>query len=129
MIKIGTDICSVRRIADAYERHGERFLRRILTDHEIKYVLSAPLHTIPRIAGRFAAKEATSKVLGTGWYGLDWKDVEIVHQPSGEPMVRLHGRAIAIAARRGLSTWEVSVSHEREFAVAMVLGYGKESEN
>jgi holo-[acyl-carrier protein] synthase len=124
MIKIGTDICSLQRIANAYERFGKRFLERILTEAEIKYVLSQPPHTVARIAGRFAAKEAASKTLGTGWNGVGWKEIEIVRQASGEPTVRLHGRAIEIAQRRGLEHWEVSVSHEREFATASVLAYG-----
>jgi len=126
IIKIGTDICSIKRIADAYERFGQKFLERILTEQEIAYVLSAPPHTVTRLAGRFAAKEAASKTLGTGWHGLGWKEVEIVRLPSGEPTLRLHGRAIEIAKRRGLSRWEVSMSHEREFAMSTVLGYGDE---
>lgn len=125
IIKIGTDICSIKRIADAYERFGQKFLERILTEQEIAYVLSSPAHTVTRVAGRFAAKEAASKTLGTGWHGLAWKEVEIVRLPSGEPTLRLHGRAIEIAKRRGLSRWEVSMSHEREFATSTVLGYGE----
>ena len=126
VIKIGTDICSVDRIARAYDRFGERFLRRILTDRETKYVLSQPLHTVRRIAGRFAAKEAASKTLGTGWYGVGWKEIEIVRFGSGEPTIQLHGRAIEIAKRRGLAKWEVSMSHENAFATATVLAYGSD---
>jgi holo-[acyl-carrier protein] synthase len=127
LIKIGTDICSVKRIAAAYERHGERFLERILTEQERLYVLSQPPHTVARLAGRFAAKEAASKALGTGWHGVGWKEIEVVRQSSGEPKLVLHGRASAIAMRRGLKHWEVSVSHEREFATASVLAYSEES--
>ncbi len=127
-IKIGTDICSTSRVAQAYAKFGERLLRRILTEHEMRYVLSAPKHTVSRLSGRFAAKEAAAKALGTGWYGLDWKEVEIVHKPSGEPTVKLHGRAVQIAARRKLTDWEVSISHEREYACATVLAHtGSES--
>jgi holo-[acyl-carrier protein] synthase len=123
VIKIGTDICSLKRIGDAYARFGEKFLAKILTDNEIRYVVSEPPHTVTRLAGRFAAKEAASKALGTGWHGVGWKEVEIVRMPSGEPTIRLHGRAQAIAERRGLAEWQVSISHEREFAVAMVLAH------
>lgn len=123
MIKIGTDICSVNRIASAYERWGRRFLERILTDREIEYVLKEPAHTATRIAGRFAAKEATSKALGTGWNGVSWKEVEIGRRPSGEPNIKLTGRAATIAQRRGVDTFEVSLSHEKEYAVAFVLAY------
>lgn len=111
------------RVASVYEKFGERMLRRILTENEIKYVLSAPKHTVQRLAGRFAAKEAASKALGTGWYGLDWKEVEIVHKRSGEPTIKLHGRAIALAAQRNLNHWEVTISHEKEYACATVLGH------
>jgi holo-[acyl-carrier protein] synthase len=123
LIKIGTDICSLKRIESAYERFGVRFLERILTDDEKQYVLSDAPHTVTRLAGRFAAKEAVSKTLGTGWYGVTWKEVEIVREPSGEPTIRLHDRAQAIAERRGLKNWSLSISHEREYAVAMVVAY------
>lgn len=127
MIKIGTDICSTKRVSAAYERFGKRFLERILTDSEIAYVLSQPPHTIARLAGRFAAKEAASKALGTGWRGIGWKEIEIVRQPSGAPGLRLYGRAAALAQASGLHCWEVSVSHEHEFATASVLAYSTES--
>ena len=123
MFKIGTDIASVKRIAAAYERFGERFLDRILTDRERDYVLSQPPHTISRLAGRFAAKEAASKALGTGWHGVGWKEIEILRLPSGEPSLTLHGRAARIASNKGLDHWEVTVSHEREYAVSTVLAY------
>jgi holo-[acyl-carrier protein] synthase len=122
-LKIGTDICSVERITAVHERFGERFLRRILTDREIAYVQGDPVHMATRLAGRFAAKEAVAKALGTGWYGLDWKEVEIIHYPSGEPGVLLHGRAQALAAKRELKKFEVSISHERLFAVAFVVAH------
>lgn len=125
MIKIGTDICSLKRIAAAYERFGERFLNRILTDAEKTYVLSNRFHTISRMAGRFAAKEAASKALGTGWYGIGWKEIEVSRLPSGEPRLNLHGRAARRAEKIGLNRWELSISHEREFAVATVIAYSE----
>lgn len=124
-IKIGTDICSTSRVAAAYEKFGDRLLRRILTDDEISYVLSAPKHTVSRLAGRFAAKEAAAKTLGTGWSGLDWKEVEVIHKPSGEPGLKLHGRAINLAERRQLKHWEVTISHEKEYACATVLAHSE----
>jgi holo-[acyl-carrier protein] synthase len=124
VIKIGTDICSIPRISAAYERFGERFLDRILTAQEKRYVMSQARQSMSRLAGRFAAKEAASKALGTGWHGLYWKEVEVVRLPSGEPTLRLHGRAVEIAKRRGLERFEVSISHEREFATATVVAHG-----
>jgi holo-[acyl-carrier protein] synthase len=124
VIKVGTDICSLGRISSAYDRHGERFLRRILTAEEIAYVKSDRVHLVGRLAGRFAAKEAAAKALGTGWRGIDWKEVAILHRSTGEPCIVLSGRAAEIARAKQLTCWEVSVSHEREFAVATVLAYG-----
>lgn len=126
MIKIGTDICSIQRVSQAYARFGVRFLRRVLTEREIDYVLSQPAHVPGRLAGRFAAKEAAAKALGTGWRGIDWKEFEIMNAPSGQPRLTLSGRAAVVAARQGLTAWEVSVSHEREFAIACVLAYGSD---
>ena len=128
MIKIGTDITSVKRISSAYKRFGQRFLERILTEQEMRYVLSQAPHTVSRVAGRFAAKEAASKMLGTGWHGIGWKEIEISRLPSGEPQLKLHGRAAAIAQSKRLDRFEVSISHEREFAISTVLAYGPADE-
>ncbi len=126
MIKVGTDICSVRRISEAYGRFGDRFLKRIFTSTEIEYVLSQPRHTLGRIAGRFAAKEAACKALGTGWHGVGWKEIEIIRQRSGAPALLLHGRARNRAATLGLTEWEVSLSHEHDYATACVIAYGSQ---
>jgi holo-[acyl-carrier protein] synthase len=123
MLKIGTDICSIQRIKLAYERYGERFLASILTDNERKYVSEKPKQLYERLAVRFAGKEAVSKALGVGWRGINWKDVEIANKPSGAPYVILHGRAKTLAEKLDLSCFEISLSHEREFAIASVLAY------
>ena len=123
MIKIGTDICSIQRLSSAYSRFGNRLLARILTEQEIAYVLSHPAHTVARLAGRFAAKEAASKALGTGWRGISWKEVEILKEASGAPALKLHGRAARLADRLNLTHWEVSLSHDRDYATACVLAY------
>lgn len=123
MIKIGTDICSVDRVTLVYERFGERFLDRILTDSEKRYVLKHPKHTAGRLAARFAVKRAASKALGTGWSGISFKEIEVVKQKSGEPALTLHGRAKTIAEKNGLTNWQVSLSHEKEFATAVVLAH------
>jgi len=130
VIKVGTDICSVKRIAEAYKRFGRRLLERVLTPTEIEYVASHPGHLPGRLAVRFAAKEAASKALGTGWRGIGWKEIEIVKARSGAPSLRLHGRAASLAERQGLTHWEVSLSHERDYATAFVLAHddGRRSE-
>jgi holo-[acyl-carrier protein] synthase len=123
MLRIGTDICSIKRIGKAYEKYGERFLNRILTDNEHQYVLRRRKQLLESLAGRFAAKEAVAKVLGVGWHGIHWKEVEIQNQPSGAPIVILHGRAEELARKLNLNHFEISLSHEREFAIASVIAY------
>ena len=125
IIKIGTDICSIERVRKTYEKFGTRFVERILTPSERSYVLSKPAQTAARFAARFAAKEAASKVLGTGWNGVGWQEIEVIKHASGAPALQLHGRAAERAKRLGLTTFEVSLSHEREFATAFVVGYGQ----
>lgn len=123
-IKIGTDICQIDRVKAAYKRYGKRFLKRVLTDNEIKYVTSNKRQLINRLAGRFAAKEATTKVLETGLKGVYFQEIEILRQPSGAPRLILHKRAIKKAKEKNLSNFEVSISHERDFAIAIVVGIG-----
>jgi holo-[acyl-carrier protein] synthase len=125
IIKVGTDICSVQRIADSYARFGKRFVQRILTDSEERYVFGRGRNMAQRFAARFAAKEAIAKALGTGWNGIGWKEVEVTRQPSGEPGIVLHGRAALRASTLGLTNFEVSLSHEREYATAIVVAYGQ----
>ena len=123
-IKIGTDICQINRIKSAYKRFGKRFLNRILTNNEIKYVISNKNNLLNRLAGRFAAKEATSKVLGTGLKGVYFKEIEVLRKPSGAPELILHKRAKQKAKEKKLANFEVSISHERDFAIAIVIGIG-----
>lgn len=123
MLKIGTDICSVKRVASVYEKYGERFLDRILTAGERQYVLSSSANRNEILAGRFAAKEAVAKALGAGWHGIAFKEIEIARHPSGAPYIVLHGRAEHLAKKLKLTQFEISLSHEREFATASVIAY------
>ncbi|HET7678153.1 MAG TPA: holo-ACP synthase [Candidatus Limnocylindrales bacterium] len=116
--ELGIDIIKVERIRAALERHGRRFSRRVLTEHEQAYVRDRP----ETFAGRWAAKEAVSKVLGLGVRGVGWRDIEIVRLPTGQPAVRLSGRALRRADQLGLGRVAVSISHEREYAVAIAFG-------
>ncbi|MBA4076539.1 MAG: holo-[acyl-carrier-protein] synthase [Cyanobacteria bacterium PR.023] len=122
--KIGSDICSIKRIDEVYKRFGSRFLDRILTAGEKAYVLSRPKDFLARVAARFAAKEATSKALGTGFIGVGWKEIEVVRLASGAPTIELHGKAKERAASIGLTSFELTMSHEKEYAIAFVLAYG-----
>ena len=123
-VKIGTDICQIDRVKSVYKRYGKRFLERILTENELKYVTSNKKNLIGRLAGRFAAKEATSKVLGTGLKGVYFKEIEIIRESSGAPKITLHKRAKSKASKLNLSNFEVSISHEKGFAIAIVIGVG-----
>lgn len=120
-VKIGTDICQINRVKNAYKHYGKRFLKRVLTEKELKYVTSNKKNIIPRLAGRFAAKEAASKVLETGLKGVYFKEIEILRDKSGAPKVFLHKRAKKIAQAKKLTNFEVSISHEKDFALAMVV--------
>ena len=116
--ELGIDIIKIERIAAALKRFGDRFPRRVLTDAEARYVRNRPQN----FAGRWAAKEAVSKVLGLGVRGVGWRDIEIARLPTGQPSVRLHGRAKARAEQLGMGRIAVSISHEGEYAVAIAFG-------
>jgi holo-[acyl-carrier protein] synthase len=116
--ELGIDIIHIDRIRKALARHGDRFPRRILTDAENAYVRNRP----ENLAGRWAAKEAVSKVLGLGVRGVGWREIEVVRLPTGQPTIRLHDRAKARAEQLGMGRVAVSISHEREYAVAIAYG-------
>ena len=116
--ELGIDIIRVDRIVKALEKHGRRFPLRILTPAEDAYVRDRP----ENLAGRWAAKEAVSKVLGLGVRGVGWREIEIVRLPTGQPTVRLHDRALRRAQQLGMERIAVSISHEHEYAVAIAFG-------
>lgn len=116
--ELGIDIIKVDRIRASLERFGARFTNRVLTPAEQRYVRDRP----ETMAGRWAAKEAVSKVLGLGVRGIGWRDIEIERLPTGQPAVRLHGRAAARAAQLGMGRIAVTISHEADYAVAMAVG-------
>lgn len=125
MIAHGVDLVHCPRVARLYEEHGERFLRRIYTERERQYCLEA-VDPAPRLAARFAAKEAVMKVLGTGWRGgVEWTDIETVPDPLGKPLVMLHGVSARLAATLGIARVVVSLSHCGEYALASALGLGE----
>ena len=116
--ELGLDIVRVDRIREALQRFGDRFVGRVLTPAEAGYVRGRP----ETFAGRWAAKEAVSKVLGLGVRGIGWRDIEIERLPTGQPVVRLHGRAAARADQLGVERVAVSITHEREYALAIAFG-------
>jgi holo-[acyl-carrier protein] synthase len=116
----GIDLIEIERIQNALDRYGERFLKRIYTPAEIGIAGSSA----PELAARFAAKEAASKALGTGIGPVSWREIETINKPSGKPILRLSGRAKAIAQAQGFDTWSVSLTHSRDMAAAVVVCIG-----
>src|SRR5439155_16375508 len=117
----GIDISEVPRIAQAIVRFGQRFVRRVFTDGEIRYC-DSKANRIERYAARFAAKEAAMKALGTGWsHGVRWRDIEVFRQPGSRPTIRFHGRAAEVATRLGTQNVSLSLTHTTEQAIASVI--------
>lgn len=122
VIGIGTDIIECDRIGQMLQKHGDTFLQRVFTPEEISY---CSRHQIPdqHYAGRWAAKEAVLKVLGTGWAkGIQWTDVEVVRDAAGAPSILLHNRAAEIAEERHIRCVLISISHCKAFATAFAVG-------
>ena len=114
----GIDIIEIERIKKAITRWGERFLRRIYTDPELRLSGRKP----QSLAARFACKEAVMKLLGTGKKGINWLEIETLSHPSGKPLVNLYGRAQSEANKLGVKEIAVSLSHSKEYAIASVVG-------
>jgi len=118
----GVDLVEVDRIRAALERHGDRFANRIFTEGEQSQAGNGPLR-VQFFAGRFAAKEAVMKALGTGWErGVSWTDIDVRRLPSGKPEIVLRGKCKEIADGLGIGRWEVSITHTGGHAAASVLG-------
>lgn len=114
---IGVDIIEIGRIRQSIERWGERFLCRVYTDAELGLYKKTE-----SLAVRFAGKEAAVKALGTGMRGIGWRDIEILYEPSGKPLVNLYRQAREQANDLGLKGLAISLSHSRDYAIAFVVG-------
>lgn len=117
-VAVGIDVIEIARIQRALDDFGERFLRRVFTERERERYR----HRISELAARFAAKEATSKVLGTGIRGIRWREMEVLPNRRGKPVLVLHGRAAERAAMLSLADFSVSLTHSRTDAMAFVVG-------
>jgi len=115
---VGIDIVELERVAAALERHGQRFIDRIYTPIEAAICRGRPRE----FAARFAAKEAVMKALGTGARGVAWREIEVLLNHRGKPLVYLHGRAQERAKEIELDGLDLSMSHSRRYAVAFVVG-------
>src|SRR5258708_6154504 len=116
-IAVGIDIIEVERVRKVHEHHGERFLKRVFTEMEVRQCRGKA----NRLAGRFAAKEAISKALGTGLHGVAWREMEVVQLRSGRPTVTLHGNAKRRAQFLGISAFDVSIADLKDFSIAIAV--------
>lgn len=116
-VAIGVDIIEVERVQRVFEHHGERFLQRVYTPLEVQQCRGKAA----RLAGRFAAKEAISKALGTGLHGVAWREMEVVQLRSGRPSVRLHGNAKRRAQELGLTAFDVSIADLVHMSIAIAV--------
>ena len=121
---VGVDVIEIERVEAALARFGERFLRRVYTAEEAAFCRGR----VHELAARFAAKEAVMKALGTGARGVAWREIEVLPNHRGKPLVYLYGRARARAEGIGLAGLDVSMSHSREYAVAFVVGQSRDLE-
>jgi holo-[acyl-carrier protein] synthase len=123
ILRTGVDMIEIERVAASIERHGDRFLSRVYTEYE----LSVCDGRAQSLAARFAAKEAVAKALGTGIWreGIGWTDIEVGRDlDTRAPILNLHGAALSQAEKLGLTTWSISLSHDRERAIAFVVAMG-----
>lgn len=121
IIGIGIDIVDISRIKEAEKRWGHRFLERVFTEGEIKYAM-IHMSPYPRLAARFAVKEAMSKAVGKGMtHGITWKDTEVISKDSGRPQILLHGKLREISKSMGVTAIHVSISHDGNHAIAQVV--------
>ena len=121
MHHIGIDIIEIARIEAAIASLGDAFLKRIYTESELELCRRKP----SSLAARFAGKEAVIKALGQQGEGISWKDIEILADASGKPVVHLHGKAQSQANNLKLDEFAISLSHSREYAAALVIGEPK----
>lgn len=118
MKAIGVDIVETDRLAQTVARFGNRFLERVYTPEELAYCNGR----ISSLAARWAAKEAVAKALGTGIGQIHWREIEVINGHNCQPALRLHGAAAVLAGQQGLTTFAISLSHARDYAVAFVVG-------
>ncbi|MBO7707771.1 MAG: holo-ACP synthase [Thermoguttaceae bacterium] len=126
VVGIGTDITEIERVERMMKKHGDFFLRRVFTPGEARYCDSGR-KSGERYAARWAAKEAVMKALGTGWSeGVDWTEIEVLHDPSGRPSLSLTGGARRRSDELGIAEWQISISHCQLYAIAFVTALAEE---
>jgi holo-[acyl-carrier protein] synthase len=128
IITHGIDLVDFPRIEQMIERHGDRFVDRVFTAAEQAYA-RANRNTIEKYAGRFAAKEAVLKLIGTGWRGrIAWTDIEVTNNSAGRPQVTLSGEVKEIAERLRIQQISISITHTANFAIASAVALAQSDE-
>ena len=120
-IRVGIDLVSVEAVAESIREHGDRYLQRVYTEAELRDCQGAQGVAAERLAARFAAKEAALKVLRPSDEAIPWREIEVVRDPAGWVELELNGRALISARDQGLDDFAVSVSHEADYATAIVV--------
>jgi len=120
-VATGVDLIEIERLEGTIQRHGDRFLKRVFTQRELDEVGQ----DMASLAGRFAAKEAVAKALGTGIGAIAWQEVEVLRGDTRQPLLHLHGEASRLADSLGLQEWSLSLSHTHTHAIAMVVAIGR----
>jgi holo-[acyl-carrier protein] synthase len=121
----GIDLVETGRVAGMLKEHGDRFLDKVFTPAEVAYARSTR-NEVEKLSGRFAAKEAILKLVGTGWRGkIAWTDIEVINNHLGQPVVTLHGEVAKIAADMGISQISISITHTANFAIASAVALAK----
>jgi len=118
---VGVDLVDIAEVARSVKRFGDRYLRRVFTEHELSCCTGSPDAAAASLAARFAAKEATLKVLGPHDGRPDWRSIEVVRLPNGACKLRLRGAAARLAVERGLGPFALSMTHEAGMAAAVVV--------
>ena len=118
---VGLDVAEVGRVTEALDRWGEKFLERVFVPGEVLRGRRHPRAFAEHVAGRFAAKEAAMKALGTGWRGVSFREIVVSRHPSGKPLLEFRGRALARANSLHVSSAEISITHTKTIAAAVVV--------
>jgi len=125
ILGIGIDLCGVERVRRMLRDHGDRFLERTFTPAEVAYARRRKKGFEETLAGRFAAKEAVMKALGTGWRdGVEFLGIEILNEPGGKPYVVLHSATAEKAKSLGVAAWHVTITHTEDLAIASAVAEG-----
>jgi holo-[acyl-carrier protein] synthase len=121
ILRSGIDTIEISRLDEIQSSIRQRFIQRVFTAMEI----AQSRDRSEALSGLFAAKEAVSKALGTGIGSVGWQEIEILHLPTGQPILHLHGKAKDVADQLGITTWSVSISHDRDKAIAVAVAGGE----